>query len=95
MQVFSTSVLFYEFFQNVDTYEMHELGSLAKALDIQKSLAEESHHIHGEAMRRKQDFHDPEVIYDQSLFFCIFLFKVKDRILEHQDLLSEPETKAV
>ena len=46
---------------NVDTYEMHELGSLAKALDIQKSLAEESHHIHGEAMRRKQDFHDPEV----------------------------------
>lgn len=45
----------------VDTYEMHEMGSLAKALDIQKSLAEESHHIHGEAMRRKADFHDPEV----------------------------------
>lgn len=46
---------------SVDTYEMHEMSSLAKALDIQKHLAEESHSIHAEAMRRKHDFHDPEV----------------------------------
>ncbi|XP_025190876.1 uncharacterized protein LOC112591314 [Melanaphis sacchari] len=40
-------------------FEMYELGSMAKALDMQKGLAEEAHYIHAEVTRRKE--HDPEV----------------------------------
>ncbi|XP_050438757.1 ferritin heavy polypeptide-like 17 [Adelges cooleyi] len=40
-------------------YEMYELGSMAKALDIQKRLASEAFHIHSEVTRVKE--HDPEV----------------------------------
>lgn len=40
---------------------MFELGSLGKALDIMKALAEEAHLIHGEVTRRREPFHDPEV----------------------------------
>lgn len=43
------------------TYELHELGSLSRALDIEKSLAEEAHNIHSEVMRRRENYHDPEV----------------------------------
>jgi ferritin heavy chain len=38
---------------------MYELGSMARALDMQKGLAEEAHFIHAEVTRRKE--HDPEV----------------------------------
>jgi len=40
-------------------YEMYELGSMANALDMQKSLAEDAHFLHAEVTRRKE--HDPEV----------------------------------
>jgi len=43
------------------TYELFELGSMAKALDKQKVLAEEAHRIHGEVTRRSPDYHDPQV----------------------------------
>lgn len=42
-------------------YEFYELESLAKALDMEKQLALEAHRIHGEATRRRKDYHDPEV----------------------------------
>lgn len=38
---------------------MYELGSMARALDMQKGLAEEANFIHAEVTRRKE--HDPEV----------------------------------
>jgi len=34
---------------------------LARGLDTQKRLAEEALTIHGEATRRREGFHDPEV----------------------------------
>lgn len=58
---------------------MYELGSMAKALDMQKSLAEDAHFIHAEVTRRKE--HDPEVRIIFSLYFfhhigfdCLFSF---------------------
>lgn len=38
---------------------MYELGSMAKALDMQKRLADDAHFLHAEVTRRKE--HDPEV----------------------------------
>nr|WIM01374.1 ferritin 1 [Limnephilus flavicornis] len=43
------------------TYELNELGSMAKALDQQKVLADEAHKIHGEVTRRSTLYHDPQV----------------------------------
>ena len=43
------------------TVELHELESLAKALDTQKEIAERAFHIHREATRNSQHLHDPEV----------------------------------
>ncbi|XP_037299614.1 ferritin, lower subunit isoform X1 [Manduca sexta] len=43
------------------TVELHELESLAKALDTQKELAERAFFIHREATRNSQHLHDPEV----------------------------------
>ncbi|KOB52042.1 Ferritin [Operophtera brumata] len=43
------------------TVELHELDSLAKALDTQKELAERAFYIHREATRNSQHLHDPEV----------------------------------
>ncbi|VVC45240.1 Ferritin-like diiron domain,Ferritin-like superfamily,Ferritin-related [Cinara cedri] len=40
-------------------YELYELASMAKALDMQKGLAEGAHFLHGEVTRRKE--HDAEV----------------------------------
>lgn len=44
-----------------ETYELYELASLARALDIQKSLAEEAIHIHHRVASKDVDHHDPEV----------------------------------
>jgi len=44
-----------------DTSEPYELGALARGLDTQKKLAVEAFAIHGEAVRRAVDSHDPEV----------------------------------
>lgn len=43
------------------TVELHELDSLAKALDTQKELAERAFYIHREATRNSQHLHDPEI----------------------------------
>ncbi|XP_059056478.1 ferritin, lower subunit isoform X2 [Achroia grisella] len=43
------------------TVELHELESLAKALDTQKEIAERAFYIHREATRNSQHLHDPEV----------------------------------
>ncbi|KAL0808655.1 hypothetical protein ABMA28_013090 [Loxostege sticticalis] len=43
------------------TVELHELESLAKALDTQKELAERAFYIHREAIRNSEHLHDPEV----------------------------------
>lgn len=43
------------------TVELHELESLAKALDSQKELAERAFYIHREATRNSQHLHDPEI----------------------------------
>jgi len=42
-------------------FELYELNSLGKALDIEKKLALEVHRIHGEATRKNSKFHDPEI----------------------------------
>lgn len=46
---------------------MSEIHSLSKSLDIWKSVAEEAHSIHGEAARRREVYHDPEV----NILFCV------------------------
>lgn len=43
------------------TVELHELESMAKALDTQKELAERAFHIHREATRNSPHLHDPEI----------------------------------
>ena len=43
------------------TVELHELESLAKALDTQKELAERAFYIHKEATRNNDKLHDPEI----------------------------------
>ncbi|KAH8241749.1 hypothetical protein KR038_005430 [Drosophila bunnanda] len=43
------------------TVELHELESLAKALDTQKEIAERAFYIHREATRNSQHLHDPEI----------------------------------
>lgn len=43
------------------TVELHELESLAKALDTQKEIAERAFYIHRESTRNSQHLHDPEV----------------------------------
>lgn len=54
-------------------YEMYELGSMAKALDMQKGLAEGAHFLHGEVTRRKE--HDAEVNLLSYLFvYCIIMY---------------------
>jgi len=42
-------------------YELYEVESVAKALDIEKALALDAHSIHGEATRRRAEYHDPEI----------------------------------
>lgn len=44
-----------------ETYELYELASLARALDIQKSLAEEAIHIHNRVTKGGEHMHDPEL----------------------------------
>lgn len=51
---------------------MYELGSMAKALDMQKNLAEDAHFLHAEVTRRKE--HDPEVRIIHLFIFIYFLF---------------------
>ncbi|XP_053623339.1 ferritin light chain-like isoform X2 [Plodia interpunctella] len=43
------------------TAEVHELESLAKALDTEKELAERAFYIHREATRNSPHMHDPEI----------------------------------
>ncbi|XP_065226716.1 ferritin light chain-like isoform X1 [Planococcus citri] len=40
--------------------ELDELPSLAKALGMWKTVAEEAHYIHGEISNHRQGYHDPE-----------------------------------
>lgn len=41
--------------------ELYELQSLAKALDVEKQLTLDAHHIHHEVTRNKDNHHDPEM----------------------------------
>jgi len=63
----------------IDTFEMHEIGSLAKAIDMMKAIAEEAHHIHGEIARRRDAFHDPEIA---SFIENEFVHKHSEKIRE-------------
>lgn len=55
-------------------YELYEIQSVAKALDIEKQLALEAFKIHKEASARSEGKHDPEIasyienefVHDQS-----------------------------
>lgn len=50
------------FFKPQDnTAELYELGALGRGLDTQKKLAERAFTLHGEAVRRSEENHDPEV----------------------------------
>jgi len=44
-------------------YELYEIQSIAKALDIEKQLALEAFHIHNEASQRHSGNHDPEIAH--------------------------------
>ncbi|KAJ8961790.1 hypothetical protein NQ318_021392 [Aromia moschata] len=44
-------------------FELYELQSIAKALDMEKKLAVEAIRIHSEATRKNSKFHDPEISY--------------------------------
>lgn len=44
------------------SYKMYELSSLARALDMQKVLAEGAHKIHSESTKRSDSYHDAETI---------------------------------
>lgn len=44
-----------------DNFELYEMQSLAKALDVEKQLAVDAHNIHREATRNRKEFHDPEI----------------------------------
>lgn len=44
------------------SYKMYELSSLARALDMQKILADAAHKIHGESTKRSDSYHDAETI---------------------------------
>lgn len=41
-------------------YELYEMDSIAKALDMEKQLAVEAHNIHSIATRKNKDHHEPE-----------------------------------
>nr|URS72993.1 ferritin heavy chain protein [Riptortus pedestris]URS72995.1 ferritin light chain protein [Riptortus pedestris]BAN20096.1 ferritin 2 heavy chain homologue [Riptortus pedestris] len=47
-------------FTNV--FEMHELESLSRALDMSKQLANKAHHIHGEVTKKNDKYHDADTI---------------------------------
>lgn len=47
--------------ENQDNFELYEMQSLAKALDVEKQLAVDAHNIHREATRNRKEFHDPEI----------------------------------
>lgn len=47
--------------EETGNYEMYELESLAKAVDMQKQLAADAFHIHEEVTRRHDNNHDPEI----------------------------------
>lgn len=42
-------------------FELYEMESLARALDVEKQLAVDAHNIHREATRNRKEFHDPEI----------------------------------
>ncbi|KRT82611.1 hypothetical protein AMK59_4308 [Oryctes borbonicus] len=72
-----------------NNFELYELESLARALDIEKKLALEAHVIHGEAARRRPEYHDPEI---SSYIEEEFVHKHSDNIRKltgyTQDLLK-------
>lgn len=43
------------------TTELYELPAIARALDIEKELAEDAFSIHAEASHKRSDSHDPEI----------------------------------
>jgi len=45
---------------NIQSFELTEVASLAKGLDLWKSVAEEAFHIHAEVARRREAVHDAE-----------------------------------
>lgn len=47
---------------NIDNYELTEVASLAKGLDLWKYVANEVFHIHAEAGRRRETVHDAETV---------------------------------
>uniref|UniRef100_R4G347 Ferritin n=2 Tax=Rhodnius prolixus TaxID=13249 RepID=R4G347_RHOPR len=60
-------------------YNMFELESLSRALDMQKSLAEKAHKIHSEVSKRSEDYHDAETL---SYLEKEFVHKHSDKIRE-------------
>ncbi|KAK9509032.1 hypothetical protein O3M35_006444 [Rhynocoris fuscipes] len=66
------------FAQNFN-YNMHELESLSRALDMHKHLAIKAHTIHSEVTKRKHDYHDAETL---SYLEEKFVHKHADRIRE-------------
>uniref|UniRef100_A0A224XW27 Ferritin n=1 Tax=Panstrongylus lignarius TaxID=156445 RepID=A0A224XW27_9HEMI len=44
------------------SFNMFELESLSRALDMHKSLAEKAHKIHSEVSKRSDDYHDAETL---------------------------------
>ena len=47
--------------QSSAVYELYEMESLGKALDMEKHLATEAYNIHRKAIRSNNEHHDPEI----------------------------------
>ncbi|XP_014255153.1 ferritin heavy chain [Cimex lectularius] len=60
-------------------YELYELESLARALDMSKHLAEKVHKVHGGVTNRNKDYHDAEAI---SFLENKFVHKHADSVRE-------------
>ncbi|KAK4882569.1 hypothetical protein RN001_005888 [Aquatica leii] len=81
---------------NNEVYELYEINSLAKALEIEKDMAEAAYHIHGQASERSKDFHDPEIVsYIENEFIhkdSETIRKLSGHVSDLTKLLDSPDS---
>lgn len=71
----------------IDSFKMNELASLAKALDMNKHLAEEAHRIHSEVAIHRNEYHDAETInFLESEFVSKHASSIRDLAGHANDL---------
>ncbi|KAK9874926.1 hypothetical protein WA026_005741 [Henosepilachna vigintioctopunctata] len=80
-------------------YQLHEIQSLAKALDLEKSLMTDAFKIHERAVRRTDSSHDPEIShYIEEEFVekqADNIRKLSGHITELSQMLAESDDNAL